>query len=625
MGSASAAFFATTTDGRVRFVGESSALTGYVVVDDVEGGGGGGHAGGSANAGAGRNRSNPPVDVTVVVAEEEKGDGERDGSMSRTATVVVVDATTTTTTTTTAATAADGRDERDERDERDDGDDDETPSSTMTWGNHTVKATVSLRKNGSYGSLPRPASIGSLVTLAAGECGGGGNGGTTTTLFPGQGVMLARDVSSARREGCVVVARAHHRGKIGPVIKKKRSARGREYRFAFAEEKDAARAIGELCAGCGIEESQRGGQRRRLFVVVNPKSGKGEGIKIWESKAAWVLASAGFDFDAYVTRAAGEATTLARERFDASRYDGIVAVGGDGTVAEIFQGLNEREDAKETLGKVAIGIVAAGSGNALCKSIQQDADEPCDPVSCALTIARARTRALDSSVVRFLDSKTGEWSNSKQAHSLLSTSWGFFSDVDIESEKFRFLGGARFTLQAIVRIISRRTYSCEILYETTEEGEDHNAHFSQGSRGEPVPGRPGWRKIHGDILGLWALNVPWGTECTMAAPFAKFNDGSIDLVVVRPTGRKNMVKLLLAFDAGDHVHNRAVSYLKAKSFEVYPGKCSSTRSGGFIAVDGEVSAQRHDSKSSQAPYGPFRCDVRFAGCRVFAPAPPSAA
>jgi sphingosine kinase len=495
----------------------------------------------------------------------------------------------------------------------------------MTRGNHTVKHAIALRKNGSYGSLPRPPSIGSLVTL--GEC-GGGSANATTTLFPGQGVMLARDVSSVRREGCVVVARAHHRGKIGPVIKKKRSARGREYRFAFGDEKDAVRAIGELCAGCGIEETQRGersGRRRRLFVVVNPKSGKGEGIKIWENKAAWVLASAGFDFDAYVTRAAGEATTLARERFDASRYDGIVAVGGDGTVAEIFQGLNEREDAKETLGKVAIGVVAAGSGNALCKSIQQDADEPCDPVSCALTIARAHTRALDSSVVRFLDSKTGEWSNRKQAHSLLSTSWGFFSDVDIESEKFRFLGGARFTLQAIVRIISRRTYSCEILYETTEEGEDHNERVSRGARGEPVPGRPGWRKIHGDILGLWALNVPWGTESTMAAPFAKFNDGSIDLVVVRPTGRRNMVKLLLAFDAGDHVHNRAVSYLKAKSFEVYPGKCSSTRSGGFIAVDGEVSAQRHDSKSSQAPYGPFRCDVRFAGCRVFAPAPASSA
>ena len=603
-------FSVTTTDGRVRFIGESSALTEYVVVDDDL----------ENNNGSGSNPN--PTDVTVVVAETandaDDDDDDDDGSAS-TAMVSVPRTTVVVTTTTTTTT-----DQNTVEDDITVGG--ATSPSTMTRGNHTVKHAIALRKNGSYGSLPRPPSIGSLVTL--GECGGGSGANATTTLFPGQGVMLARDVSSVRREGCVVVARAHHRGKIGPVIKKKRSARGREYRFAFGDEKDAVRAIGELCAGCGIEETQRGersGRRRRLFVVVNPKSGKGEGIKIWENKAAWVLASAGFDFDAYVTRAAGEATTLARERFDASRYDGIVAVGGDGTVAEIFQGLNEREDAKETLGKVAIGVVAAGSGNALCKSIQQDADEPCDPVSCALTIARAHTRALDSSVVRFLDSKTGEWSNRKQAHSLLSTSWGFFSDVDIESEKFRFLGGARFTLQAIVRIISRRTYSCEILYETTEEGEDHNEHVSRGARGEPVPGRPGWRKIHGDILGLWALNVPWGTESTMAAPFAKFNDGSIDLVVVRPTGRRNMVKLLLAFDAGDHVHNRAVSYLKAKSFEVYPGKCSSTRSGGFIAVDGEVSAQRHDSKSSQAPYGPFRCDVRFAGCRVFAPAPASSA
>ena len=37
--------------------------------------------------------------------------------------------------------------------------------------------------------------------------------------------------------------------------------------------------------------------------------------------------------------------------------------------------------------------------------------------------------------------------------SLLSLSWGLFADIDVESERFRWLGGARFTAQAIVRIL----------------------------------------------------------------------------------------------------------------------------------------------------------------------------
>jgi sphingosine kinase len=367
-------------------------------------------------------------------------------------------------------------------------------------------------------------------------------------------------------------------------------------------------------------------------------------VKIWETKARAVFEAANIECETRTTKARGEATDVARG-LDASLYDGIVAVGGDGTVAELFQGLSEREDREEIYAKMPIGIVPAGSGNALCKSIQHAGGEPCDPVSCALTIARWRTRALDRSEVRFRDSKTasGWGDDSKVTHSLLSTSWGFFSDVDIESERFRFLGGARFTLQAIVRILARRKYRCELLYETTEEGEAYNAQHCDGPHGEPVSGRPGWRRVAGDVLGLWALNVPWGTETTLAAPHAKFDDGSVDVVLVNVTNRKNMLKLLLDFDAGDHARNRAVRYIKAKSFEIYPGTAaaaagtaaaaaasvdpssethaSAPGGGGYIAVDGEVLASRRFRGAAAAPfpYGPFRCDVVRAACAVFAP------
>ena len=103
-----------------------------------------------------------------------------------------------------------------------------------------------------------------------------------------------------------------------------------------------------------------------LLVIVNPTSGRGRGMKIWERRAAprcappAPRARRGW-------RRAKEATEIVREA-DLMRYDGVVVVGGDGTVAEVFQGLRERGDEAST--STPLGVVPAGSGNALCKSIQ---------------------------------------------------------------------------------------------------------------------------------------------------------------------------------------------------------------------------------------------------------------
>ena len=47
---------------------------------------------------------------------------------------------------------------------------------------------------------------------------------------------------------------------------------------------------------------------------------------------------------------------------------------------------------------------------------------------------------------------------------MLSLSWGVISDIDIESEVFRWMGGARFTVQALVRVMAPRVYSGKVSY-----------------------------------------------------------------------------------------------------------------------------------------------------------------
>lgn len=48
--------------------------------------------------------------------------------------------------------------------------------------------------------------------------------------------------------------------------------------------------------------------------------------------------------------------------------------------------------------------------------------------------------------------------------SFLSVAWGLLADVDIESERLRMLGGQRFTIWSVHRLISLRTYKGRISY-----------------------------------------------------------------------------------------------------------------------------------------------------------------
>ena len=43
----------------------------------------------------------------------------------------------------------------------------------------------------------------------------------------------------------------------------------------------------------------------------------------------------------------------------------------------------------------------------------------------------------------------------EQVYSFLSVAWGILADIDYESEKLRSLGSTRFTLYAIMRILSK--------------------------------------------------------------------------------------------------------------------------------------------------------------------------
>ena len=145
----------------------------------------------------------------------------------------------------------------------------------------------------------------------------------------------------------------------------------------------------------------------RYLVVLNPFSGGGGassktgGKYTYETLLNPMLEQAGVDHDLLVTGGGGHARermslrnsddkkekaggrsfnetiqfderlciNMDTEATDISEYNGIIAMGGDGILFEIMQGIHGRKDEKEILNVMKFGIVGCGTCNGLAKSI----------------------------------------------------------------------------------------------------------------------------------------------------------------------------------------------------------------------------------------------------------------
>lgn len=99
------------------------------------------------------------------------------------------------------------------------------------------------------------------------------------------------------------------------------------------------------------------------YFIVNPNSRCGRGRDIWK-KLELTLKRSGVEYEAYLTEKVGDAKVFARKLTEGCKEPHvIVAVGGDGTVNEILDGLS-------FCGPVTLGYIPAGTGNDLARSLK---------------------------------------------------------------------------------------------------------------------------------------------------------------------------------------------------------------------------------------------------------------
>lgn len=107
------------------------------------------------------------------------------------------------------------------------------------------------------------------------------------------------------------------------------------------------------------------------YFIVNPNSRCGRGRNVWK-KLETALKAGGVEYQAFLTEKPGDARIFARKLTESCRESSIIiAVGGDGTVNEILDGIS-------FCGSVTLGYIPAGSGNDLARSLKL----PKSPVKC---------------------------------------------------------------------------------------------------------------------------------------------------------------------------------------------------------------------------------------------------
>lgn len=275
---------------------------------------------------------------------------------------------------------------------------------------------------------------------------------------------------------------------------------------------------------------------KKFYLIVNPAGGTKKGLDILD-KVKPLFKDANAEVTILYTDYAGHAKDLANE-LDYSGYDGLCAIGGDGTMFEMVNGMLKRDD-QDT---IPLGLITGGTGNAFMHDI-----DCLDPLEAASRILKGTVRQIDIAKVN---------AKNKLYYSFNIIGWGLVTDAGYLAEKLRWLGGMRYDVAAILEVLMGKRRIAQLLMDN--------------------------EVIEDDFVFIIACNTIHTGKAMRIAPRARLDDGKIDLVIVRKSSKIKLLKLFPKLFSGEHIKSPLVEYRQVEKFSVIPKEDSS------LNIDGEL-------------------------------------
>ena len=279
---------------------------------------------------------------------------------------------------------------------------------------------------------------------------------------------------------------------------------------------------------------------KKFYLIVNPHGGLKKGLSILE-KVKPIFNEGGVELDILETEYAGHARDYANE-IDFSGYDALCAIGGDGTMHELVNGMLTREDGR----KLPIGLVTGGTGNSFMHDL-----ECLNPRNAAKRILTGRLRPVD--IVR-VDA------NGDTIYAFTMVGWGMATDITILAENMRWLGGQRYNVASIIEIMKNRKRVSKLILDGNTLIDDYSF-----------------------IIACNTIHVGKGMQM---APLAQINDGLIDLIIAKKAGRLKLLSLFPRLFNGSHISDPLCEYRQVKEFSIVP------MDDNILNIDGEINIDR---------------------------------
>ena len=295
------------------------------------------------------------------------------------------------------------------------------------------------------------------------------------------------------------------------------------------------------------------GKSLKWLAVINPVSGRSMAKKKWEKKIKHQLESI-INCEEYCTTGPGNAIDYVSQEIH--HYDGFIAVGGDGTINEVVNGIVKGLNEQPSKTKV-FAIIPAGTGNDIARAF----DLPYKNIKASCDLFKN-----ENSTYRLVDvgkASGFDFDNEPVTRYFCGVlSSGFDAEVTQKThQSSKFLPGTanyiRSLLSNIIRL-SRHHFSVSILNNEKEEKFEKEG-----------------------ILMAVGLGPYYGAGMKIC-PDAKVDDGLFHITFVNRVSRRTLLRVFPKVYDGKHITHPAI--------ELYTGSELSFQGSAktIWQVDGEI-------------------------------------